>query len=251
MAATTITLTPFTCGHVTVPRSWMLAGHDGEITVPVTAYLIQHPTAMAVFDTGLGPRCARLVDEIVCGPVDIEEDALINAQLRTIGVDPMSIDLIINSHLHCAHAGANALLPGASVIVQQAEWAYAHTSNDIGYHAPEFDTGQPVIPVTGEHDLFGDGSVVLVPTPGHTPGHQSARVQTAGGEVILAGDACHSRRALDELITPGHGHDLRQYRESLHWFQARRSAGATIAFGHDPQFWASVPQGVPWNPIPS
>ena len=172
-AAPAIILTPFTCGR---------------LTVPVTAYLIEHPAGLALFDTGPGPRS--------------EEDALIDARLRAVGVDPGQVSLILNSHLHSGHAGGNALLPAASVIVQQAEWHLAVTGTDSAYHAPDFDTGQPVITVTGAHDVFGDGSVVLVPTPGHTPGHQSARVQTSGGEVLLAGDACGRRRSpWDPLAT--------------------------------------------------
>jgi N-acyl homoserine lactone hydrolase len=96
--------------------------------------------------------------------------------------------------------------------------------------------------------MFGDGSVVLVPTPDHTLGHQSARVQTSTGEVVLAGDACHLQRALDELLVPDHGDDLVRYRATLEWFRARQQAGATIAFGHHALFWATVPQPVPWNP---
>jgi N-acyl homoserine lactone hydrolase len=214
-APPTITLTPFTCGWLTLPMSYLLGGQPGEITVPVTAYLLEHPTGKAVFDTGLGPRSARPAGETRSGPVDLEEDALIDARLRAIDVDPMQISYVLNSHLHPSHAGGNALLPAASVIVQQAEWKHAGTATDSAYHAPEFDTGQPIVEITAEHDVFGDGSVVLVPTPGHTPGHQSARVQTSSGEVVLAGDACHMRRSLDDLLAPDHGHDLACYRRSL------------------------------------
>jgi N-acyl homoserine lactone hydrolase len=186
-AGATITLTQFTCGRRMLP--FQLGSPGGELVVPVTAYLIEHPQGMAVFDTGLGPRFARPTGETRSGSVDLEEDSLIDARLRSANVDPLQISFILNSHLHSGHAGGNALLPGATVIVQQAEWRHASATSEGDYHAPEFDTGQPVIEITGQHDLFGDGSVVLVPTPGHTPGHQSAWVQTTGGEVLLSGDA--------------------------------------------------------------
>src|ERR1700712_4992211 len=249
-AASTITLTPFTCGRLTLPASFLIGGQSGEITVPVTAFLLKHANGNAVFDTGLGPRFARPVGETLRSSVDLEDDALVDARLRDIGVDPMHVTYIINSHLHSDHAGGNALLPAASVIVQRAEWTHARRTTESGYHVPEFDTGQPIVEITGEHDVFGDGSVVLVPTPGHTAGHQSARVQTRGGEVVLAGGGCNLRRSLDELVTPDHGYDLLRYRESLKWFRVRQRGGATIAFGHDPVFWAGVPQSVPWNPVP-
>src|SRR3978361_1708710 len=69
-AAPTITLTPFTCGRLTLPMSSMLGGQQGEITVPVTAFLLEHPDGKAVFDTGLGPRFARPVGERLCSSVD-------------------------------------------------------------------------------------------------------------------------------------------------------------------------------------
>ncbi len=249
-AASTITLTPFTCGRLALRLSCLLRGQPGEIAVPVTAYLLEHPTGKAVFDTGPGPRSARSAGEARNGPFDVDEDALIDGRLRAIGVDPMQISYILNSHLHSAHAGGNALLPAASVIVQQTEWEHAGSATDGGYHVPEFDTGQPIVAVTGEHDVFGDGAVILVPTPGHTPGPQSARVQTSRGEVVLAGDACPLRRSLEDLLVPEHGHDLAGYRRSLEWFRARQRAGATIAFSHDPGLWATVSPSIPWDPVP-
>jgi N-acyl homoserine lactone hydrolase len=203
-----ISLTPFACGRLTLSQSSLQGGRAGQITVPAMAYLIEHPAALAVFDTGLGPRFARPAGEPLSGPVDLTECELIDAQLRAIGVDPMRVGYILNSHLHAAHAGGNALLPAASVIVQPAAWDHARTSNDDCYHAPEFDTGQPVIDITGDHDVFGDGSVVLFPTPGHTPGHQSARVRTGAGEVILAGDSCDLQCPPERPDYSDHGDDL-------------------------------------------
>jgi N-acyl homoserine lactone hydrolase len=242
-----ITLTPFTCGRRTLPMSALIGAEPGEITVPIISYLIEHADGVAVFDTGFGPRYARPVGEMRDGTIDLDETELIDARLRDIGVDPMHVRYILSSHLHSDHAGGNALLPAASLIIQRTEWEHAHTAHSDHYHVPEFDTGQPTIEIDGRHDVFGDGSVVLVPTPGHTAGHQSACVQTHTGEVVLAGDACHLRRSLDELAVPAHGSDLQQYRRSLEWFRRRQQAGATIAFGHDPEFWATVPQSVPWQ----
>jgi N-acyl homoserine lactone hydrolase len=185
-AASTITLTSITCGQLTRTSTHGL----GAPAALVTAYLVEHPAGKVMFDTGLGPRFARPVGEQGGGPVDLEEDALIDARLRAIGVEPEQIGYILNSHLHADHSGGNALLPSASVIVQAEEWLHATRSVESAYHAPEFDTGQPIIRVDGEHDVFGDGAVILFPTPGHTPGHQSARVQTATGQMLLAAETC-------------------------------------------------------------
>lgn len=246
-ATPTVTLTPFTCGQLTRPLSSLLDGRSGQISVPVPAYLIEHPTGLAVFDTGVGPRFARQMGEPLSGPVDLHDNELIDARLRAIGVNPMRVSYILNSHLHYDHAGGNALLPAACVITQLAEWERARRSDSARYHAPEFDTGQYILGITGQHDVFGDNSVILVPTPGHTPGHQSARVQTSSGEVVLAGDACLLQRSLDDLVVPEEADDPDRYRTTLEWFRSRQQAGSAIAFGHDPAFWATVPQSVPWT----
>jgi len=92
-------------------------------------------------------------------------------------------------------------------VVQEAELAHAVAADDESCHRPEFETGQQLQTVTGRLDLFGDASIVIYPTPGHTPGHQLVRAITTGGPAILAGDACNLRQSLDELRLPTHTHD--------------------------------------------
>ncbi|TMA34784.1 MAG: MBL fold metallo-hydrolase, partial [Deltaproteobacteria bacterium] len=99
-----------------------------------------------------------------------------------------------------------------------------------------------VLAVDGEHDLFGDGSVVCLPTYGHTPGHQSLRVRLAGGDAVLTADACYLRRTLEELHLPAIVHDPAAMLAALHRLRELQQAGARIFYGHDPEFWATVPQ---------
>jgi glyoxylase-like metal-dependent hydrolase (beta-lactamase superfamily II) len=243
-----VTLIPLTVGWLTVDKSFFLAGKPGTITAPVTGYLIEHPVkGTAVFDTGLGPRFCRPDGAALAGPADLEASGRVDARIRAAGHDPAAVTVVVNSHLHTDHAGGNAWLPNARVVVQEAEWRHATMVDDPVYHRPEFQTGQPVQAVTGEHDLFGDGSVIVYPTPGHTPGHQSARVRTTAGDAVLAGDACNLRAALDQLDLPDHADDFDAYRASLEDFRQRRDAGAEIFASHDPVFWAGLEQGVPWR----
>ena len=236
----------FTCGWMTLPMAFFLDGEEGQIVCPATAYLIDHPKGLALFDTGLGPRFSYPAGTTPTKPLDLMEDSeQIDARLRAIGVDPGDIRWIINSHLHSDHAGGNSLLPNATVVVQATEWDYAFQGVDKAYHQPEFDTGHAVLKVHGEHDMFGDGSVVLLPTTGHTPGHQSARVRTAGGDVVLAADCCNLRRSLDEMRLPDHVHNADDYRRTLETLRGIRAGGTPIFYGHDPEFWSAVPQAVP------
>jgi len=98
------------------------------------------------------------------------------------------------------------------------------------------------VAVDGEHDVFGDGRVVCVPTYGHTPGHQSLRVELDDGPVVLTADACYLRRTLDDMHLPSVVDDPDAMRRSLERLRALRDAGARLIYGHDPEAWRAVPQ---------
>lgn len=127
----------------------------------------------------------------------------------------------------------------------RAEWEAGQDPDRrarLAYDLRDYDCGHARVLVDGAHDLFGDGRVVCVPTPGHTPGHQSLRVRLAGGDVVLAADACYFRRTLETLALPGFAWDRTAMVASLERLRALRARGARIVFGHDPDDWAAVPQ---------
>jgi N-acyl homoserine lactone hydrolase len=245
-----VRLTAFACGWLTGPMGGFLRGEEGRLRVPVPAYLIQHPKGIAVFDSGmhletqtdpagwLGPL-ANVFD------VEFAPGEEVGARLESMDVDPSEVHWLVNSHLHFDHVGGNAQLPGATLVVQRREWEAGGDDEAVAanaYDAREYRTGQDVLQVDGEHDLFGDGTVVCVPTHGHTPGHQSLRVRLPKGDVVLAGDACYLRRTLEELHLPGVCADDEAMLASLRRLRALRDGGARIFYGHDPEFWASLPQ---------
>jgi N-acyl homoserine lactone hydrolase len=96
--------------------------------------------------------------------------------------------------------------------------------------------------VDGEHDVFGDGSVVCLPTHGHTPGHQSLKLRLPGGDIVLAADSCYFCRTLRERRLQRFAYDKEAMLAALDRLAALEKAGARIVFGHDPEFWAGVPQ---------
>ena len=114
----------------------------------------------------------------------------------------------------------------------------------VGFFKADFDHGHPVKQVEGEHDLFGDGSVVTIPTYGHTPGHQSLKVRTDKGEIVLTGDSCYFCRTLRErrLPLPRFIYDREAMLASLDRLDALEKGGAKLIFGHDSDFWKDVPQ---------
>jgi len=245
-----VRLYAMTTGWLTGSLAGFLAGETGRIKVPIPCYLIDHPRGRVLFDSGMHPDVAtdpagRLGLAATIFEADYEPNEDVRARLATLQVDAARIDYLVNSHLHFDHAGGNGSVPNARLVVQRREWD-AGQDPDLrarNYFDPrDYDLGHDLLLVDGEHDLFGDGSVVCVPTHGHTPGHQSLRVRLAGGDVVLAGDACYLRRTLEELRLPSVVYDEAQMLESLHRLRALQAAGARVFYGHDPEFWASVPQ---------
>jgi N-acyl homoserine lactone hydrolase len=224
---------------------------EGQAELPIPSYLIEHPRGTVLFDTGMHPDCqhdpARRVGSRIAGLFSFrcESGEEISARLKAIDHDPARLDFIINSHFHFDHVGGNALIPNAVMVVQKREWE-AGLDPDIaarhGYNRADFDLGHKLNLVDGEHDLFGDGSLVCLPTHGHTPGHQSLRIRLASGDVVLAADACYFCRTLRERRLPQRVHDREAMLASLDKLARLEAAGARIFFGHDGEFWKTIPK---------
>ncbi|MGH6988696.1 MAG: N-acyl homoserine lactonase family protein [Stellaceae bacterium] len=249
-----VKLYAFTCGIITGPKGHMMVGEEGEITFPVPAYLIEHPKGRVLFDTGLHPGL-RLQPEARFGArrakmfrFDFPDGAEVSARLERMDRDPGKIDLIIASHLHFDHVGGNALIPNATLVVQRREWqaGAAPDAAEHGFFAIDYDLGHRLRLLDGEHDVFGDGRVVCLPTAGHTPGHQSLKLRLDSGEIVLTADCCYFCETLRQRRLPYLVHDREQFLASLDRLAALERQGARLFFGHDPEFWKNVPRA----PVP-
>lgn len=247
----TVKLYAMTCGYVTGQLGYLMEGGEGEVRLPIPAYLIEHPKGRALFDTGMHPDCQRdpvaRLGQRINGLFRFHyaPGEEVSARLEAFGRDPARVDFIVNSHLHFDHVGGNALIPNATVVVQQREWAAGmdpELARLRGFNRRDFDLGHKVRQVEGEHDLFGDGSVLCLPTHGHTPGHQSLRLRLSSGDVVLAGDACYFCQTLRERRLPKNVHDRAEMLASLDKLARLQAGGARIFFGHDDTFWRDVPQ---------
>lgn len=245
-----VRLFAMTCGWLTSDLSNFLAGEKGRVRVPVPAYLIEHPKGSVLFDTGMHPanqtdphgRVGWIADAF---HVEFRPGEEIGARLDALEIRRDRITHIINSHLHFDHAGGNELIPNAKVVIQRREWEAAHIPEIMkanNYFSADFDHGHEVMQVDGEHDLFGDGTVVAIPTYGHTPGHQSLKVKLKSGEVVMTADACYMRKTLEDLHLPTLLDDPETMRQSLRRLRDLQAKGARIFYGHDPEFWKQVPQ---------
>ncbi len=240
-------------GRIRMKRATYIPGSPREelFDAPVPCFLIRHPKGDVVFDTGCNPAAAADPAGIWGGLAKVMQplhgpDEHVGSSLAALGVDPAAIKLVVMSHLHADHAGANALFPNARLLVQAAELAAARAANAeaMGYLRHEWDTGQPIQPLEGEHDVFGDGTLRLIPLPGHTPGQMGALLTLPrDGRILLAVDAAPLRQVLDEDIIPRNMLDPVASRASLARIRAEEAAGALVICGHDLPQWQGLRHG--------
>ncbi len=235
---------PMLCGVLETDAAGIMAKQPGRLRLPIPSYLIVHPKGTAVFDTGLHRELQNNSDRL--GPlgkvfdIHFRVGEELGAQLRAHDVDPARVDYLINSHLHFDHVGGNQDLPNAKLVVQRLEWEAGANPELIrknGYNRKDFDLGHQLQLIDGEHDLFGDGSVTLIPSYGHTAGHQSLRLRLDSGEVVLTADSCYMRKALEEMVLPPFAHNYDAMREVILRYRSMERAGARLIFGHDAAQW--------------
>lgn len=249
-------------GPLAVPRA-LLAPRRGWSPLPIPAFLVDHPSAGPVLvDTGLhasvasapaanlGALGARMYD------IRMSAEQAVPAQLEALGVDPLSVRAVVMTHLHYDHASGVSAFPEATFVVSREEWDAAASGGVLqGYRPRQFDhafdwrtidyanTELDSFAGFGRSvDLFGDGSIRLVFTPGHTAGHQSVVLRLHDRELLLTGDATYRRRAVEEDELPLFCADEHLYRRSVSEIRAyvERTPTAVVICGHDPEGWAQL-----------
>lgn len=227
----------FNVGWLTAAAGLIRAGAsaDESIRFPVPAYVVETATERILIDTGLHPAAVAdpagfYGDAPGVAVFGLEQELSIADQ-----IDLTTITKVVLTHLHFDHAGALALVPAnVPVVVQRAEWAAGHDDAAIqrNFYIPRAyaETDRDLQLVDGDHDLLGDGSVRLLLTPGHTPGHQSVQI----GDLVLGIDVTHFASGLDDHRFPIFGDDQAAQGRSAECLRALRDAGHTVLPGHDP-----------------
>ncbi|WP_085715244.1 N-acyl homoserine lactonase family protein [Pseudomonas sp. B28(2017)] len=170
-------------------------------------------------------------------------DKTLAAQLDEINLTPNDITYLGLSHIHGDHIGNVKLFPGAKVLMQRAEYEWMNSGDGANTDTDQMKalareligTPKHLMLVEGDMDIFGDGSVRLISTPGHTPGHQTLLVNLKNtGSIILAGDVAHLARNFSDNVVPTLNTDKKDSIESMRRIRTLLSEQkATLFLGHD------------------
>ena len=180
-----------------------------EITFVTPCYLVVHPKGTLIWDVGQVPD-----QDIPDDGTEVVQQGILKAkrrltsQLAALGYQPKDITYVAMSHYHADHTANANMFAGSTWIVQQAEYDIMFSDAQVGIRAPdsykELKTARRITLNNSDHDVFGDGSVIIKTAPGHTPGHQMLLLKLAKfGPLLLAGDLYHvpEERTLDRVPT--------------------------------------------------
>jgi len=227
------------------------AQRDETLDLPINCYLLRHPQGNVLFDTGCHPDTATDpvgrwgVQAKFLTPLHRAQDTVVHA-LGSLGLQANDIDLVINSHLHTDHCGCNGYFRRATVIchARELETARSPLGTAIGMLGQDWDHPMPFRTFESQHDVFGDGRIVLLPMPGHTPGMSCALISLdRTGSMLLTSDAIAIKDHLDRGIQPRQTWDQDAATRSMDEIRRIAASGTTVVFGHDDGQWHELLTG--------
>jgi N-acyl homoserine lactone hydrolase len=208
----------------------------------VRSYLAVHPAGTLLWDTGIDDAIAGLArGKQIIEPIVFRVRRTLRSQLAEIGVSQDEVEYLGLSHLHVDHVGNVGLFPRTTVLLQRAEYEAGYGPDPERFIEP----GAPdtyaalnrdrIEMVEGDHDLFGDGSLILKALPGHTPGHQGLLVHLRdAGPILLAGDIAYSAPDYADGAVRESNFDLDQSKQSIETAKRiERALGANVWLHHD------------------
>jgi N-acyl homoserine lactone hydrolase len=254
MTATATRMWALDAPTFTVDSSILLVGTLGEVEIRISAFLIEHPKGLVLFDTQCMPKCVDEGPEAAYGPLAdlinmrITPEQRLDRQIEALGYKTTDVTHVIASHLHFDHAGGLYLFPQARFFMGQGEMRHAYWPEPAGAGFFLLEDLLPTrgfdwteIPNSMDHDLFGDGSLTLMSTPGHTPGELSLLVRLPDRNMILTGDTAHLAGGVQGLAPMPFSYDTRQAVLSLRKLRLVSEANeAYIWISHDAECWKEM-----------
>ena len=219
---------------------------DRQVMMPVVMFIIDHPKGLVVFDTGNNVvisdgNCKSHWNSWICDALQPSQtrEEVIDRQLEKVGYSVGDVKIVITSHSHLDHIGNIEMFPDAIHVIQKKELYQAWWPEKFqrgGAHVmADYDDARDFtyFELGGDYDLFGDGSMVVISTPGHTLGHQSVKVQLADtGTVLLTQDAVWVEENL-EGYPAGLNYSILDYNKSVQRIKMLRDIeNAQLWLGH-------------------
>ncbi len=250
-AAADLELWRLDCGTVEVKDmslfsdTFAYAGEHGTLTD--SCYVIRHGSDYLLWDTGLPAALVGQKPDL-SQPLAVALDADIPSQLAKIGIKPEQIATIGISHNHFDHLGQAATFPKAKLMIGAADWETLKKKPlpfgvDASLIKHWLDGKGKVDPVSGDRDVFGDGSVMMLAMPGHTEGETALLVKLPQkGPVLLSGDVVHFEKQIDNRGVPGFNADRAETLASMERLtKIAERLKATLVIQHDPSHVSRLP----------
>jgi N-acyl homoserine lactone hydrolase len=257
MAKTANKLIAMPGGTFGIDASMMAPEDHRHLEMVTPTFLVEHPRGLVLFDTGYSWKMAEDFDaymeemsklKLIVDHRPFTRDLVVDQQLRRHGYDAAKVDYVVVSHGHYDHAGAVGLFPDAQIFAIAGEMRYAAWPDArhvrLGFKCGDIAAtrGFKWTEPDADHDLFGDGTVVILKTPGHTPGECSLRVRLKNETVLLTGDTLHLRAQIKSLRGMGGDYDKEQAAESVkRVVEMSKADDARLWINHDPDDWAEYP----------
>lgn len=243
----------FDCGRIDSVNLGMFSSdgsYEGRAhSMADMCFLVRHPEGDLMWDSGL-PDSLNETE----GGVFVEAYSLniavpntLESQLEATGVSPDEIEYYTLSHSHFDHLGNTALFAGSTFLVDKNERAYMFRdearADEQAFPLYAMLENAETVEFEGDHDVFGDGSVMIIATPGHTPGHKSLLVRLENtGVVMITGDLYHLIESREKRIAPAFNHDIPQTLASMDHFEAIADENnATVIVEHALEHYEKLP----------
>ena len=261
-------LTSLLAGWARMDEAHLYAGGDSRktATVPLPAYLIERQGKYLLVDTGLAPalttdpalylgKCAAYLARDELKRLNLRPGWDVPARVAAMGIDPAKVTDVVITHAHFDHTGANRAFLSATFHLTDAELhAGRHGGMLGGYMSDDFPAAmkiqkvdfagtKPLLTFPGSVDLYGDGSIYLVPLPGHSPGQVGVLARTPHGLVLLVGDAAYTLRNIEQPVLMGVYDDRDATWDTLCRLRRLVQANPDVLIwpSHDPQVFREQP----------
>lgn len=231
----------FDCGDLELTDTsafGLTAEEAGTSRLFVPCYLVRHPEGDLLWDAGLPPATAEAEDGVPMEGGVLRLARTLDAQLADLELTPADVDYVAFSHMHFDHVGHANLFADSTLLIQRAEHEAAFADEVPEIFDPtlyaDLATSETVL-LDGDHDVFGDGRVVIKSAPGHTPGHQVLFVDLEEtGPLVLSGDLYHFEASRELRRTPVFNTDAEMTLASMDRIEAfLEDEGATLWIEHN------------------